>query len=522
MMKLSACTIATLVLLAPLNADAQTKWFKYERNPVMNFGAPGSWEAWDVSFPRIIRVQDTLKMWYVGEPGFDANSRIGYAWSANGGVSWTKYASNPVLTVTQAWEGSVLYAPYVIFTGTDYKMWYTGFYGPGRIGYASSPDGIHWTKCVANPVLTLGPSTWDAQSVNFPYVLADGTGFKMWYNGYPTGYSQCQVGYATATNETTWTKAESVNPVLASFSGSWNATYVRYPTVLFDGKNYEMWFSGGTHIFLNHQFGYATSPDGIHWTKDAAQNPVLKPGPTAWDAQTMATPDVLFDGSIYHMWYAGFDGTHMRIGYAVSPKGLQATILPSPDVGWGDTVHIVVRADDPKDLSFYAKLESKRGGQIVDSLWLYDDGTHGDSLANDGLFTNRWTAPNQNDTCYVNLGLCLHDTLRFNEVPHFTQFTVPVEPERTSIIPGEFFLGQNYPTPFNPTTTIQYALPQRSHVTLTVFNTLGQQVATLVEGEQESGYHEVIFDGSGLSSGVYFYRFHAGNYVATKKLLMVK
>jgi hypothetical protein len=65
-------------------------------------------------------------------------------------------------------------------------------------------------------------------------------------------------------------------------------------------------------------------------------------------------------------------------------------------------------------------------------------------------------------------------------------------------------------------------LPNRSHVTLIVFNTLGQQVATLVQGEQEAGYHEVKLDATGLSSGVYFYRLHAGTYVETRKLLLLK
>ena len=94
------------------------------------------------------------------------------------------------------------------------------------------------------------------------------------------------------------------------------------------------------------------------------------------------------------------------------------------------------------------------------------------------------------------------------------------EAERS--LPGDFALAQNYPNPFNPTTTIRYALPSRSHVTLTVFNTLGQQVATMVNETQGAGYHEVKFDGSGLASGVYFYRLKAGEYVATKRLLVVR
>jgi len=72
--------------------------------------------------------------------------------------------------------------------------------------------------------------------------------------------------------------------------------------------------------------------------------------------------------------------------------------------------------------------------------------------------------------------------------------------------PNEFQLLQNYPNPFNPSTTIRYGLPHKSMVQLTIHNTLGQQVALLVQGDQEAGYHEVKLDGSRLSSGVYFYR----------------
>jgi len=89
-------------------------------------------------------------------------------------------------------------------------------------------------------------------------------------------------------------------------------------------------------------------------------------------------------------------------------------------------------------------------------------------------------------------------------------------------LPFEFILLQNYPNPFNPSTTIRYGLPRRSPVTLTVFNTLGQQVAALVNGEMEAGYHEVQFSGSGLSSGVYFYQLKAGTSVETKRLLLVR
>lgn len=89
-------------------------------------------------------------------------------------------------------------------------------------------------------------------------------------------------------------------------------------------------------------------------------------------------------------------------------------------------------------------------------------------------------------------------------------------------MPMEFALQQNYPNPFNPSTTIRYGLPQRSQVLLTVFNTLGQRLAELVKGEIEAGYHQVNFNASNLSSGVYFYRIQAGDFVQTRKLLLVR
>ena len=84
-----------------------------------------------------------------------------------------------------------------------------------------------------------------------------------------------------------------------------------------------------------------------------------------------------------------------------------------------------------------------------------------------------------------------------------------------------YSLDQNYPNPFNPSTTIRYGLPSRSHVDLTVYNTLGQQVATLVQGEQEAGFHEAVFDASGLASGVYVYRLQSGETILSRKMVLV-
>jgi hypothetical protein len=88
--------------------------------------------------------------------------------------------------------------------------------------------------------------------------------------------------------------------------------------------------------------------------------------------------------------------------------------------------------------------------------------------------------------------------------------------------PEEYMLEHNYPNPFNPSTTVRYSLPHKSAVQLTVFNTLGQQVAQLVNGDMEAGNHEVKFDGTALSSGMYFYRIQAGSFVETRKFVLLK
>jgi hypothetical protein len=89
-------------------------------------------------------------------------------------------------------------------------------------------------------------------------------------------------------------------------------------------------------------------------------------------------------------------------------------------------------------------------------------------------------------------------------------------------MPTTYDLGQNYPNPFNPATNIAYEVPKASHVTLEVFNVLGQRVASLVDQEMEAGKYTVEFDGSSISSGIYFYRLNSDDFTETKKMVMVK
>ena len=91
-----------------------------------------------------------------------------------------------------------------------------------------------------------------------------------------------------------------------------------------------------------------------------------------------------------------------------------------------------------------------------------------------------------------------------------------------ALIPDEYYLSQNYPNPFNPATEIGFSLPKATNVSLVVYNLLGQEVKTLIEGELPAGQHSVTFDASPYSSGIYFYRLQTNDFAEIKKMVLVK
>jgi hypothetical protein len=89
-------------------------------------------------------------------------------------------------------------------------------------------------------------------------------------------------------------------------------------------------------------------------------------------------------------------------------------------------------------------------------------------------------------------------------------------------IPRNFILAQNYPNPFNPSTKIKYQIPELSFVTIRVYDVLGIEIATLVNEEKPVGNYEVVFNANNLSSGIYIYQLKSGNFVETKKMILLK
>ena len=89
-------------------------------------------------------------------------------------------------------------------------------------------------------------------------------------------------------------------------------------------------------------------------------------------------------------------------------------------------------------------------------------------------------------------------------------------------LPSVYSLEQNFPNPFNPSTKITFSLPENSFVSLRVSNLIGLEVKSLISGMMPAGIHEVVFDASELYSGVYFYTLKAGNFVQTRKMILIK
>jgi hypothetical protein len=115
-----------------------------------------------------------------------------------------------------------------------------------------------------------------------------------------------------------------------------------------------------------------------------------------------------------------------------------------------------------------------------------------------------------------------YDTVVEEAIAWINSLTVDLDDQISEAIPSTYYLFQNYPNPFNPATTINYSLPIKSRVELVVYNTLGEEVIQLVNRENEAGSYSVELDANGLSSGIYFYRLQAGDFIETKKMMLMK
>ncbi|MFI5252768.1 MAG: T9SS type A sorting domain-containing protein [Bacteroidota bacterium] len=167
-----------------------------------------------------------------------------------------------------------------------------------------------------------------------------------------------------------------------------------------------------------------------------------------------------------------------------------------------------------KDVKYPVTIHWKLQSDNATSYWLNEPGNGKNQIPMKG--SGSTALSNTGSDGIVIIASAINPCLPAKTISKF------IDDGAASAKPASYLLHQNMPNPFNPTTMINYELPDAGHVTLKVYNMLGQEVATLVDEVQDAGYRTARFDGSNLSSGVYFYRLVAGGFSDFKKMILVK
>lgn len=315
------------------------QWKKYAGNPVLPQGAPGQWDSNWTSLPSLVRVSASeWRLYYCS-----STNGIGFATgNMDDPVKWKRYEKNPVFTPGRPgkFDSHGPLGPEIVqLSPLHWYMYYaTGGNGPWRTGLAESHDGgLSWTRVSEDPIIQLGlPNTFDGAGTGTVSVMRTESEWKMWYTAAtrrdPPLY---HIGYATSPDGIHWSK-HPANPVLSfdPFLPAENII-VSKPHVIFEDGIYKMWYSSqGLQPNLKdrpYSIGYAESDDGIYWMKYPA-NPVLRTSPSpSWDSEQVEYPEVVRFGKELRMWFCGSGYT--QIGYAVSE-------------GEGSGVEIQTRAGD--------------------------------------------------------------------------------------------------------------------------------------------------------------------------------
>lgn len=325
--------LAAIVLLVPVAvvfSAPQVAWVKYAGNPVFRPSADGSWDNGSVYAAKVVFDGSNYRMWYTGN-GQNTVPSIGYATSSDG-INWARHPNPVLLTGARgSWEFQGVSAPTVLFKDGLWHMWYAGRGSSYfSIGYATSPDGITWTKYAQNPVLagSGGEDAPDSTDVVSPHVLYKEGLFHMWYAG--KGVNN-QIFYATSPNGVQWTRHPN-NPVLRLGGDfQWDNGEIAAPSVIWTGAQFEMWYQGYSRGTLQSYIGHATSPDGSTWTKDTL-NPVVGLEPNTWDRFSVYYPSVVSGaGGQVRMWYQGEIGANQnkQIGLVAIDMNAVPTPLPT-------------------------------------------------------------------------------------------------------------------------------------------------------------------------------------------------
>jgi predicted GH43/DUF377 family glycosyl hydrolase len=223
------------------------------------------WEG-DINRPIVLKRGDVYRMWYTGqrwngEEGL--GSYIGHAYSMDG-LKWERTGDEPVLSPDQAWEKNALMCPHVMHNSRTglYEMWYSGGGQdePDAIGYATSGDGLMWTKDADNPVFTPDRDIhWESYKVTGCQVVRDDNWYVMFYLGF-FDIDHAQIGVARSLDGVSNWQRLPANPIVQPGpEGAWDSEACYKPFALLDGDHWMLWYNG--RVGDVEQIGLATHAD---------------------------------------------------------------------------------------------------------------------------------------------------------------------------------------------------------------------------------------------------------------------
>jgi len=294
----------------PVEETCTVSWTRH--GVVLDLGGPGEYDEKSIESPCVIkRVDGSYVIWYRGQTWADKIGRIMHATSPDG-VNWTK--TGVVMTPSEEYEGDKIDPMTVIFEDGTYKMWYGGEGFGGSASYATSPDGINWTRYPDNPVLRKTPGGWDNEGAGGQHsVIKTGDKYYMYYKGFGSAASGWNFyGLAESTDGIKWTKK---GKILSPEPKAGETIQFRNLGTFRVGDYYCMIYSMAEYL----QLFMATSKDGKNWNKNGF---VFLRGqtPGGYDEKWTTAPCVLVEGDRVRMWYEGGD-----------PNGRVRTLLAEAD-----------------------------------------------------------------------------------------------------------------------------------------------------------------------------------------------
>ncbi len=295
-------------------------WTRVGSGPVFEPGPAGSWDDFSVSQPYVRHsgVNGQYMMLYCGV-GSASPPQVGMA-SSNDGITWTRNPA-PIIAAGNMppYDSAKVNDPVLVLnpistpgTYPYHEVWVTGTDGSGNgRGLYYIGDRTGWRLGHASPVLDVGAAgAWDSKVASPRAVIKDGGTYKMWYVG--KDGTNLAVGYATSTNGINWTKY-SGNPIFSGRAGTWEEAITNC-RVRYAGGRYIMVYSAGRLPAVQQgiKLGTAVSSDGINWTRGAPTPPPwtqtdvpwFGPSGAGWQKRNIMHSFMLNDGNDYYMWYA--------------------------------------------------------------------------------------------------------------------------------------------------------------------------------------------------------------------------